>query len=475
MAALWSTVGEKNGTSDASSPQSELPAEINRVFVAALRHHKAGRVGEATKLYQQITRSSPAFAPAWTNLGVALRALRRYEAAVASLLRAVHLAPEDAAAHSNLGNALRAVGRLDEAASYQRSALDLSPEAAGTHYNLGLTLRDGGNIEGALRQFQRAEELGYQSADLHWDRALAYLVSGDLERGISAYEWRWRLPEVTQRSLPGLPWSGESLKEQTIFVYAEQGFGDTIQFARYIPLIAERGCRVVFECQATLYRLFSECSAFRNIELIKRGDKIPTFDFHSALLTLPNLMDTTLSTIPAAISYCIATSAGSRPGAGGPRVSVGLAWTGKPSHQNDRNRSISLKRLAPILEVPDVRFVSLQVGPAAQEIGAMGFSSIVENMVPELEDFADTAEIIADIDLVITVDSAIAHLTGSLGRPVWTLVPYVPDWRWMLGRDDSPWYPSMSLMRQQGPGAGVNSYNVLRNVSTIIRRIKKSI
>ena len=156
MAALWSAVGEKNGASDVSSPQSELPAEGNRMFVAALRHHKAGRVGEATKLYQQITRSSPTFAPAWTNLGVALRALRRYEAAVASLLRAVNLAPDDAAAHSNLGNALRAVGRLDEAASHQRAALDLSPEAAGTHYNFALTLRDGGDIEGALRQFQRA-------------------------------------------------------------------------------------------------------------------------------------------------------------------------------------------------------------------------------------------------------------------------------------------------------------------------------
>ena len=277
-------------------------------------------------------------------------------------------------------------------------------------------------------------------------------MSGDLERGFSAYEWRWRLPEVKQRSLPGLPWSGESLKEQTILVYAEQGFGDTIQFARYIPLIAERGCHVVFECQETLYRLFSECSAISNVELIKQGDKIPKFDFHSALLTLPNLMGTTLSAIPAAIPFRVAPSEGSRPGAGGHRASVGLAWAGKPSHQNDRNRSISLKRLAPILEVPDVRFVSLQVGPAAQEIRAMGLSSIVENMVSGIEDFADTAEIIANIDLVITVDSAIAHLAGSLGRPVWTLVPYVPDWRWMLGRDDSPWYPSMSLMRQQGPG-----------------------
>ena len=326
MAALWSAVGEKNGTSDVSSPQSELPAEINRMFAAALRHHKAGRVGEAAQLYQKVTRSSPTFAPAWTNLGVALRALRRYEASVACLLRAVDLAPEDAAAQSNLGNALRAVGRLDEAASHQRTALDLAPEAAGTHYNLGLTLRDGGDIEGAVRQYQRAEQFGYKSADLHWDRALSYLVSGDLERGFSAYEWRWRLPEVKQRSLPGLLWSGESLKGQTILVYAEQGFGDTIQFARYIPLIAERGGRVVFECQASLYRLFSNCSEFRNIDLIKQGDKLPKFDFHSALLTLPNLVGTTLSTIPAAIPYRVISPKASRPRTGGSRVSVGLAW-----------------------------------------------------------------------------------------------------------------------------------------------------
>jgi tetratricopeptide (TPR) repeat protein len=341
---------------------------------------------------------------------------------------------------------------LKEAADCHRRSLELSPDAAGTHYNLALVLRDSGDIAAAMQQFECAVELGYNSSDLYWDRALAYLTDGKLAPGFAEYEWRWRLPEITARSLPGAPWKGESLKGRTLFVYAEQGFGDTIQFARYVPVIAGQAGRVIFECQASLLRLLSGSERFAGVELIPQGEQVPTFDFHTALLSLPHLVGTTLSTIPADIPYISPPSGSDKPPAPRAGPSVGLAWTGKPTHRNDRNRSITLAQLAPLLQLPHVHFVSLQVGTAAQEIAALGYGSVIENRAPALKDFADTASAIQAVDLVISIDSAVAHLAGALGRPVWTLIPYVPDWRWMLLRDDSPWYPTMRLMRQRAPG-----------------------
>ena len=452
MAAQWSAVGESSGAADASSKTGSTATDADRLFAAALRHHKAGRTTRAVELYERITRLAPDFAPAWTNLGVALRALYRYEAAVACLSRAVSLSPEDAAAHSNLANALRSVGRLDQAAACHRTALELSPDSAGTHYNLALVLRDSGDIAAAMRLFERAVELGYRSSDLYWDRALAYLTDGDLTRGFAEYEWRWRLPEVTARSLPGSPWKGESLTGRTLFVYAEQGFGDTIQFARYVPMIAGQAGRVVFECQPQLLRLLSGSENFADVELIQQGEQVPKFDFHVALLTLPHHVGTTLTTIPADNPYFSFPSAVDDLPARRADLRVGLAWTGKPTHRNDRNRSLTLAQLAPLLQLPHVHFVSLQAGTAAREIAALGYGSVIENLAPALKDFADTASAIHEVDLVISIDSAVAHLAGALGRPVWTLIPYVPDWRWMLQRDDSPWYPTMHLMRQRAPG-----------------------
>ena len=445
-------MGENRGATDASSNSVSLSIDADRLFVAVLRHHKAGRTASAAELYERITRSTPDFAPAWTNLGVALRTLNRFEAAVACLSRAVSLAPEDAAAHSNLANALRSAGRLSEAEESHRRALQLSPDAAGAHYNLALVLRDSGDIAAAMKQFERAEELGYRSADLHWDRALACLTDGELTRGFADYEWRWRLPEVKARPLSGTPWKGEFLEGRTLFVYAEQGFGDTIQFARYVPMIAGRAGRIIFECQVPLFRLFSGSEKFTNVELIRQGKQIPEFDFHVALLTLPHLVGTTLSTIPADIPYLTRPSASDHLLTSRTGLKVGLAWTGKPTHRNDRNRSIALEHLAPLLQVPHVQFVSLQVGTASRDIAALGYGSVIENLAPSLKDFADTAAAIDAVDLVISIDSAVAHLAGALGHPVWTLIPYVPDWRWMRRRDDSPWYPTMSLMRQQAPG-----------------------
>ncbi len=452
MAAQWSAVGESSGAADATSKSVSLPTAADRVFVAALRHHKAGRTARAAELYERITRSAPEFAPAWTNLGVALRALHRYEAAVACLSRAVSLVPEDAAAHSNLANALRSVGRLKEAAQCHRRSLELAPDAAGTHYNLALVLRDSGDIAAAMQQFERAVELGYRSSDLYWDRALAYLTNGELKSGFADYEWRWRLPEVSARVLPGKPWKGESLEGRTLFVYAEQGFGDTIQFARYVPMIAGQAKRVVFECQAPLLRLLSGSEKFTDVELIRQGEQVPPFDFHVALLTLPHLVGTTLSTIPVDIPYFSLPTGSDNPPAPRAGLTVGLAWTGKPTHRNDRNRSIALAQLAPLLQLSQVNFIGLQVGTAAQEIAALGYGSVIENRAPALKDFADTALAIQAVDLVISIDSAVAHLAGALGRPIWTLIPYVPDWRWMRQRDDSPWYPTMRLMRQRAPG-----------------------
>jgi Flp pilus assembly protein TadD len=298
-----SAADENRGVANASSKSVRLSGDAERVFKAALSHHQAGRAAKGESLYQRTTRLAPDFPPAWSNLGVALRALNRHEAAVACLTRAVSFSPDDAAARANLGNAFRSLGRLDDAVLCHRAALKLSPEAPGTHYNFALVLRDSGDIATALRHFERAEQFGHQSVELQWDRALAYLVDGDLVRGFAGYEGRWRPLDVKGRRLSGAPWGGEPLEGRTILVYAEQGFGDTIQFARYVPVIAQRAGRVVFECQPRLFHLFSGSAKFDNVELIQQGDRLPEFDLHAPLLTLFHLVGTTLATIPADIPY----------------------------------------------------------------------------------------------------------------------------------------------------------------------------
>ncbi len=434
----------------------------------ALERQRAGDRSEAIEIYRKILAADPDFAAARINLGIALRAEGRIAASVACLLRGVALKPDDAAALSNLGNALRAAGRLDEACSAHEQAIALDPATVSFVYNYALAQRDQGRLADALANFDAAEAGGYDNPELKWDRALALLLQGDLARGFTEYEWRWRILDAKPRGLDTPVWNGEDLRGKTLLVYAEQGFGDTIQFVRYLPLITARAKQIIFECQAPLRHLFEASAACADVQVVARGDgEVLEHDTQCALLSLPHLAGGDADSIPSAIPNLSPPKDIDVPGFPEGGIQIGIVWTGKPTHRNDRNRSMPLATLAPLFEVPGAAFHSLQLGDHAGAIAAQGFSALLRDHAGHIRDFADSAALLAKLDLVIGVDTAPVHLAGALGRPIWTLLPFAPDWRWQTGREDSPWYPSMRLFRQTEPGGWDD---VIRRVKTALEK-----
>ena len=433
-------------------PGTAKPVSATNVFEAAVRTHQDGRPEDAIPLYRQILNANPRFAPGWNNLGIALRSTGKVEAAVACIGRGLALDGQDAGAWSNLGNALRMLGRYGEAKAAHLRSLELMPDIGRVHYNLALTYRDLTETDEAMANFERAEGLGFDQSEMYWDRALTYLIMGDLGRGFEEYEWRWKLPESPPRFTDRPLWDGGDLAGRTLLVHAEQGFGDTIQFIRFLPMLAAKGGKVVFECPPLLVRLARSSPALEAVEIVAAGSAAPDFDVHLPLLSLARVFGTTLDDIPAEVPYLMLPAAVETTPVGGDQLDVGLVWAGKPSHKNDRNRSISFTTLLPLLDLEGVRYTSLQMGPRADEVSALAVEALVQPIGDRLRDFADTAEFLHRLDLVIAVDTAVAHLAGALARPVWTLLPFSPDWRWLFKREDTPWYPTMRLFRQTTPG-----------------------
>ena len=278
---------------------------------------------------------------------------------------------------------------------------------------------------------------------------------GRFEQGWAGYEWRWKCKEFG--SLPPFQpplWDGSFLDGRTILVHAEQGLGDTLQFIRYVPSLHQRGGRVILMCQPPLVRLLTRSPGIER--LLAHGDPVPEFDVHTPLLSLPRLLGTTLESVPADVPYLEAEPQlveawrhrlGSYPG-----FKVGIVWQGNPKFRLDRLRSIPLAQFAPLARVPGVHQFSLQKGPGAEQLAAVTDRFPVTDLGRRLDDFMDTAAVLKNLDLVISVDTAIAHLAGALGIPVWVALPFAPDWRWLMGREDSPWYPTMRLFRQTRPG-----------------------
>ena len=254
------------------------------------------------------------------------------------------------------------------------------------------------------------------------------------------------------RTIPLPLWQGEELAGRTLYVYAEQGMGDTLQFARFLPLAARRGARIIFDCQPELLRLlanFPELATLRT-----EGSPLPAADFHLPLMSLPHRLGITLATLPAPARYIGAPPASAGPPLPRPpgtRLAIGIVWAGRPQHTNDHNRSITIEHFLTLCALPGVALYSLQKGPRAGDIAELGAQSLVRDLGPQIKDFADTARLIMQLDVVITIDTAVAHLAGALGRRTFVLLPFTPDWRWLGGREDSPWYPSLRLFRQQAP------------------------
>jgi tetratricopeptide (TPR) repeat protein len=413
------------------------------------------QLDEAIGCYRNAIDLRPDFPDAHYNLGNALRDQGRPREAISCLRGALGLKPDYAEAYNNLGKLLAEQGQLDEAILCYREALGLTPGHSGAHNNLGTALQQQGELDGAIACYRKALDLEPDLPDGHYNLALALLARGDMAEGWKEHEWRWKTPLMisAHRDFTQPLWRGELVAGRTLLIHAEQGFGDTLQFCRYAPLASARGARVILEVPRPLVRLLRSLPW---VDLVVAfGEQLPEFDLHCPMLSLPLALGTTITTIPGSASYLHAderriefwrkrlTAMQQR----GPRV--GLVWAGNPRDHSpalaatNRRRSIAPGRLAPLFDVAGVNFFSLQKsGPEAPS----HFPLV--NVMDEMEDFADTAALIANLDLVISVDTAVIHLAAALGKPVWMLDRFDACWRWLRGRRDSPWYPTLRLYRQ---------------------------
>jgi tetratricopeptide (TPR) repeat protein len=418
------------------------------------------RFDEALASFDRALALRPDYAEALSNRGNMLNELNRFEDALACYDRALALRSEFAEAHSNRGNALQELRRFDEAlASYDR-AIALRPDHAEAHSNRGNALKELRRFDAALASYGRALKLRPDLAEGHFSEALCRLMIGDFARGWQQHEWRWETAQLraAKRHFAQPQWLGSAdIAGKTVLLHAEQGFGDTLQFCRYAPRVAERAARVIIEVPKPLHEMMSTlpCAA----EIVSRGDPLPDFDLHCPLLSLPLAFGTQLETIPAQTPYLSAP--GNKVSAWRDRLGrhdrprIGLVWAGDPrkrvpgANRIDRQRSLAFDQLAPLLQVGGCEFYSLQKGDdAVAQLRNSALNHRVIDWSADFHDFSDTAALIENLDLIIAVDTAVAHLAGALGKPLWLINRYNTCWRWLLDRDDSPWYPTARIFRQ---------------------------
>ncbi len=431
-------------------------AHANRAnTLTALRHYD-----EALAACGRALALAPDDADAFCYRGNALYGLQGFDEAMTSFDRALALRPAYAEAHCNRGATLHALRRYDEALAACDRSIALQPDHSQAHCNRGVTLQDLMRCDEALASYDRALASRPDFASAHNNAALCCLLMGDYERGWREHEWRWRNDRFADesRNFPQPLWLGSGeLAGKTILLHAEQGFGDTLQFCRYLPLIAARGARVILEVQRPLEELMRSLAGATQV--MSRGEPLPAFDLHCPLLSLPLALRTRLDTIPARTPYLAAPEDKARAWrerfAGHAKRKIGLVWAGNPRkelpgcNRIDALRSMEFAQLAPLLEVPGCEFYSLQKGgDAAAQLRDSALRQHVVDWTDDLRDFSDTAALIENLDLVIAVDTAVAHLAGALNKPFWLLNRYNTCWRWLLDREDSPWYPAGRLFRQ---------------------------
>lgn len=416
-----------------------------------------GEFEEAVTCHRKALKLNPEFSEGWSNLGTTYREWGKSAEAVENLRRAVELAPENAEFHYNLGNAHLGGEDFAAAEASFAEALQINPVNARALTNLGTSVRQQGRIEQAAGHFRSAIELDPSYAEAHWNLSLALLMEGANEEGWREYEWRRKLPHFAMRRPGGMEWDGGRLDEGTLLVHAEQGLGDAIQFARYLGFAKERCRRLIFECPPPLESLLA---GLEGVEcLVPRGQPIPRYDAQVPLMSLPGLAWPGIGAASTGIPYLrpdagLVASWGQR--LGGDGFKVGICWQGNPDYQADRSRSVPLEHFFRLADIPGVRLVSLQKGPGRDQLLALPEAGSVEDLGPDVDEksgaFVDSAAIIANLDLVISSDTAMPHLAGALGAEVWVALADVPDWRWGMKGDGSSWYPDMRLFRQHVPG-----------------------
>jgi tetratricopeptide (TPR) repeat protein len=416
---------------------------------------KLRRSPEALAAFERAIAVAPAHFGARISRGNALAALERFEDALAQYETLLALQSASAELHFNRGNVLASLTRHVEAIAAYDRAISLRPDHLGTHLNRGIALQAINRHEEALAGFERVLARHKGHADAAHNAALSRLTLGDYGRGFAQHEARWERSGMPPRRRLGKPlWLGEyPLGRKTILLHAEQGLGDTIQFVRYAPILARASAQVVLEVPAELTALLARIEGVARV--VARGEPLPPFDLHCPMGSLPLAMKTDLGAIPAATPYLAASAEriaywrARLAGLTAPRVA--LAWSGRAAHPNDRNRSLALAQLEPLIGLDGIAFVSVQRELRDGDRATLA-SLRIAHLGEELQDFDATAAVLALCDLVISVDTSVAHLAGAMGRPTFILLPFQPDWRWMLGREDSPWYPSVRLFRQSKVG-----------------------
>jgi len=420
-----------------------------------IAHRAQGRMADAAACWRRAIALRPDFVPAHNNLGSALLELGQVDAAIAAHRRALEIDPRSLPALINLGNALRRSGRAEDAAQVYRGALALAPDDAMAHGNLGLVLQDLGLFDESEAEYRRALALRPDYADAHRNLGMLLLLMGRFAEGWAEYRWRWQTRWHPRRQFLFPPWDGGDLAGKRILLHAEQGLGDSIMFCRLATTLAARGARVTLEVQPALVRLLSGLARVERI--LPAGTALPMLDLEAPLLDLPGLLQLDDRSMPADTPYLRAEQdrvtrwravLGNRPG-----LKVGIVWQGNPLSIADLGRSPPLAAFAPLAALPGVRLIALQKDAGREQLSALaGVEDLGAGFDAGPDAFLDTAAVMQGLDLVISADTASAHLAGALGRPCWIVLKSAPDWRWMLERSDTPWYPTTLLFRQKHRG-----------------------
>lgn len=446
------------------SPQQ--PGVMNDLGLA---YHNLGNFDQAITCYQKALAFNPHFSSAYLNSGNALLLSQEISAAITAYKQAIQLDPQNALAHNNLGHAYAEIGSFDKAVACHNQALQLNPTYGEAYKKLGYAHQGLHNYLEGVANFRQALLLQPNDPDSHFDLGAALLLSGNFKEGWKEYEWRLQTGKISfehfEKHAPR--WDGTKLNGKSILLITEQGYGDVIQFARYIPMVADMGGEVTLLCSEDLVPLLRGMKAITHIA--SSVTSVRQFDVYYPLMSLPMLFGTEMKSIPQHVPYL--TPEISKPAIPPLQKNlqnnnkrVGLVWAGNPKHTGDRHRSLSLEDMAPLLDAENVSFFSLQIG-SSREKKYSQYEEKITDLSPWLHDFSDTASAIDSLDLIITVDTAVAHLAGAMGKPVWILLPLTPDWRWLTDRRDSPWYPSARLFRQSR----------FSDWKSVVREIKKSL
>lgn len=433
------------------------PNHPNALMALGVMSQEMGRHEAALGLYARVIQQNPDKAEAYSNLGAVLFELNRFEDSLETLQAAIDLDPTLVTAWSNLGATLTKLYRYELAVQAYEQVQQLDPQHIDAYSYQGLLLHDLKRLDEAMVCYEKALRLDPQNSLALWHRAICLLLQGDFEHGWPAYEARWQHKnlKLQLRKYSQPRWTGnQSLQGLHILVYAEQGLGDTLQFARFLPRLVKIGAQVSMEVQPALKQLLARC--LPQIQIIGAGEPLPAFDLHAPLMSLPAALRCDESTIASAGPYLSAAemkcAEWKRRLGVKIRPRIGLVWSGNPVHQNDRNRSMPLEELLPALP-EGFDYICLQNLIRANDMEILRHSNRVQEFTADLQDFEDTSALCQLMDLVVTVDTSVAHLSAALGRPTWTLIPYSPDWRWRMTRTDTPWYESMRLIRQSVPGS----------------------